>query len=354
VIRDWFKPDAGLPKHLFVVVQETRATAQAQQLLTADFRQEGLEVALGAPVNLGYARSARTPSIWAGARAGVALVARAGMRVRTVPAERLRKHGLGGLYADGRVGHWMIALARDDRKARTQEWLHVVAFYGRQTFARAERELAERDLQALAAYVLGLGEVAVVVAADWNMHLDTSPTWQFLNAEQGWEDLAESFDQALPTFRRRATENSDEVATRPDGCACNMLARRLVETFAVLEDEWFPEHATLQIGLRGAPADELIGVHRPPQAWRRHSAWVEEQAVAYLADAATALDDRAAGRLRDAGPAGAWDAWADGVDAQLRVLARPPGTGDKRATGGARRRASSAVPCRRADMSGGA
>ena len=225
-------------KHLrgdVVALQETRLNETSQGEMQREMDSAGWQLICGKPQPR-QERKKSSPSPWNAKHGGVAVIAKKGLVARRQPADTAAKQRL------WQTGRWVhVAISTGEGHVV----LHVMSVYGwtgaEQKFdAMVANEQLLRDVFEVAAE---LGDVPVIVAGDFNVHLERSSQLTSALATGIWHDAARLLASARGAEPAATCfKNSTSTGTRIDMIFCNESVAASIRDCWVDVDAGLPTH----------------------------------------------------------------------------------------------------------------
>eukprot|EP00661_Eupelagonemidae_sp_cell13_P004257 gene4256-1569_t len=242
-----FELKHGLGSHVWTF-QETKLTDLAQQSYSKKLKAQGYQAVWGKPCPPNQSSrngQARVGSAFAGKDLGVAIIARQDITLEHIPPNTpLQKQ----LYDSRRWVHARIATGTGNTG------LHIISFYGLSApfqGGQAERQKANRMIQDCLETAKELGNVPLIIAADWNIPVEasevltkvTGPGGHFWDVGNIWADLMQ-IDPEPTCF-------TSPAGTKIDGFLINEPVMHSTRNYKVYsaEDTPAPTHRMLEIEL---------------------------------------------------------------------------------------------------------
>ena len=218
-----------------VALQETRLNEWSQGEMQNEMESAGWQLICGKPQPR-QDRSKSAPSPWNAKHGGVAVMTRKGLIACRQPADTPAKERL------WKTGRWVhVAISVGDGRVV----LHVMSVYGwtgsEQKFeAMTANENLFRDMFEVAA---GLGEVPIIIAGDFNVHVERSSQLTSAVATGMWHDVARVM-AAAKGAEPAATcfKNADSMGTRIDLILCSSAVVGSVASCRVEAESGLPTH----------------------------------------------------------------------------------------------------------------
>ena len=231
----------------------------AQRHMDRALAELGWTIAWGKPMPLITLAAGSSPTMWSAHAGGCAIAVRSGTPLRSIPAttDAVKRLWEAGRWCHATI-HW----------GNWRYFLHVASLYAPVDDAQA----ADAALFAALVELAALGEVPILLAGDFNLEPQNSPTLHAACTNGGWHDIADLF------ARQNGAPAASTCTARPgahprriDYMLANTVMFGACTEFSVLENTGLPTTSLSRCCCPWTPSPAVTydpGAHWPSLPWR--------------------------------------------------------------------------------------